>query len=74
MSRRLNIMYNVKIIAFFIITRFAGLYVRVDILLECGMHLHDKSIISLRRVWTLSVITRHSLLKCMYQAGRVFVC
>ena len=37
-----------KIIAFFIITQFAKLYVRVDILLTCGKQLHD-GIISLRR-------------------------
>ena len=40
-----------KIIAFFIMTLFARLYVRVDILLTCGKHVHD-GIISLRgEVW-----------------------
>jgi hypothetical protein len=37
-----------KIIAFFMITQFAKLYVRVGILLTCGKQLHD-GIISLRR-------------------------
>ena len=41
-----------KIRAFFITTLFAWLYVRVDILLTCGKHLHDR-IISLRgEIWT----------------------
>jgi len=35
------------IIAFYIITLFALLYVRVGILLKCGKYLHDR-IISLR--------------------------
>ena len=48
-SRRLNILCIVfKIIALFLITLFARLYVRVSILLTCGKHLHD-CIISLRR-------------------------
>ena len=38
---------RVDIIAFFILTMFALLYVRVGILLICGMHLHD--VISLLR-------------------------
>jgi hypothetical protein len=51
-SRSLNIFCIMfKIIAFFIMTLFARLYVRVDILLTCGKHVHDR-IISLREeVW-----------------------
>ena len=51
-SRSLNIFCIMfKIIAFFIMTLFARLYVRVDILLTCGKHVHD-GIISLREeVW-----------------------
>jgi len=38
-SRRLNILYIMfKIIAFFMITLVARLYVRVGILLTCGRH------------------------------------
>jgi len=40
-------MYNVQDIAFFIITLFARLYMRVGILPTCGKHLHG-CIISLR--------------------------
>ena len=36
-----------KIVAFFMITQFVRLYVKVAILLACGKHLHDR-IISLR--------------------------
>ena len=54
-SRRLNIlcihvMFN--IIVFFIITVFAGLYVRVGILLTHGKHLHDRIISLERDVWS----------------------
>ena len=50
--RRLNILCIMfKITAFFIITLLARLFVRVDILLTCGRHLHDR-IISVRwDVW-----------------------
>ena len=52
-SRKLNILCIMfKVISFFIIKLFAMLYERVDILLTCGKHLHDR-IISLRgEIWT----------------------
>jgi len=53
-SRRLNILcihVMFHIIAFFIITMFARLYVRVGILLTYGKHLNDRIISLERDVW-----------------------
>ena len=71
------IMFN--IIAFFIVTLFAWLYMSVVILLTCGKHLHD-CIISLRgEVWAHKTrLTLHFIVKRLNQARKVtshvFVC
>ena len=68
-----------KIIAFFIVTLFAQLYMSVVILLTCRKHLHD-CIISLRgEVWAHKTrLTLHFIVKRLNQARKVtshvFVC
>jgi hypothetical protein len=67
-----------KLIAFFIITLFTRLYVRVGILLTSGKHLHDSIILLRGEVWANKTsLTPPFLLKCLYQArkvnGHVFV-
>ena len=62
--RRLNV--------FFIITMFTLLYVRVDILLTRGNHLHDRIIALRGEVLAHNPrLTSHFLLKYMYQARKV---
>jgi len=46
-----------KIIAFFIVTLFARLYVRVAILLTCGKHVHDHIVSLEGKVWAHEVNT-----------------
>ena len=62
-SRRFNILCIMqKIMWFFIITLFTRLYVRVDILLTRRKHLHD--------IISLTNLSHHFLLKCLYQARK----
>ena len=60
-----------KIIAFFMITLFVRLQVRIGILLTCGKHLYDSIILQRGEA-------PHFLLVCLYLerevSGHVFVC
>ena len=79
-SQRLHILYiMLKIIASFVITLFDWSYVRINILITCGRHCHDR-IISLRgEIWAKKKIYEpHNIsLKCLCQTrkvrGHVFV-
>ena len=66
------IMYNVQDMLLKI-TLFGRLYVRVDILLTCGKHLHKRTISPRGRgAWAHKTsLTRNVLLRCLYQATRV---
>ena len=64
------IIYVYVHIAFFIIALLVQLYVRFGILLARGKHLHDL-IISLRGGGGDVGLTRHVLLKCLYQVRKV---
>ena len=79
-SRRLYILCIMfKPTAFFIITPFSLLYMKIGIFLKCGNYLHDR-IISVRvEAWPIKrVYFQHFLLMLMFQpknvSGHVFVC
>ena len=57
-----------KIVAFFMITLFARLYVNIGILLVRRKHLLDRIISPRMEAWPIQLIQpRHFLFKCLYQ-------